>query len=227
MQPGRRFHLMHLASEDPQQDVGNHDRQPDRDHRLAQLLPLHVAQDQHLDQQTRHRSGSKPGRHPEHPPASALGDDEGDITTEQVQRTMRKIDVAHQAKNQREAAGNDEIQRRQRQRIEQRDEVQAGVVEHRPEREDRDRATDQQPQREALRAAHQATSAPRAAVNSPFGRPGRLMPRAPSGVVMRTRAPWRTRRPSSPRGCVSGRAGSTGSPAGRRRRATGRRENRL
>ena len=51
-----------------------------------------------------------------------------------------------------------------------------------------------------------------------------VTPRAPSAAAPRSRATWRRRRPSSPPGSASGRAGSPGWRAGRRRPAAGRRD---
>ena len=55
VQPIRRRALVHLRADRPHQQVGDHDRQADGHHRLAQVLPLHEAEDRHLHQQTRQR----------------------------------------------------------------------------------------------------------------------------------------------------------------------------
>ena len=204
----RGLHLVHLAGEGPQQQVGDHDRQADRHQRLAQVLALHAAQDQHLDQQADDRRGEHARGDREDPPAGPLGDDEADVAAQQVERAVREVDVAHQPEHEREAARDDEVERRERQPVEHREQVQARVVHKRPDREHEDRAADQQPEQPDRALAHRLR-----------------LPGSASSASTRSRAPWQTHRPSSRRGCVSGRAGSRGWRAGRRPPAAGRRGN--
>ena len=88
------------------------------------------------------RRGGEAGGDREQPRAGALGDEEADVAAEQVQRAVREVDVAHQPEHQREAARDDEVERAEREPVEQRDEEEPLVVGDRPDREHGDRAAD-------------------------------------------------------------------------------------
>ena len=60
----------------------------------------------------------------DHPGAGPHRDLEADIAAEQIERAVRKIDIAHQAENEREPARDHEIEAAER------DPVEQGVEEH-------------------------------------------------------------------------------------------------
>ena len=146
MKPLRCVHLVHLCGERPEQQVGNDNRQANGDHGLPHVLALHMTQDQHLHHQTDDRRGQKACCDRQNPPASGLGDYEPDIAAEQIQRSMREVHVTHEAKYEGKAGRYDEIERGKRKAVQQRDEIEPRVVCNRPDREDRDRSADQEPQ---------------------------------------------------------------------------------
>ena len=148
--PGRRIEGVDLAAEGPQHQVGEDDRQADRHQRLAQVLAFHEAEDEHLHQQAEDGGRQEARRDREQPRAGVLADDPADVGAEQVERAVREVDVPHQAEDEREAAGDEEVERGERQAVEQRLEIERRVVDDRPDREDRDRPCEQQPERDLL-----------------------------------------------------------------------------
>ena len=66
-QPVRGLDLIEIAAEYPQHQVGEHDREPDRDHGLAQILPLHAAEDDDLQDDAEQRHTEKRDDEAEHP----------------------------------------------------------------------------------------------------------------------------------------------------------------
>jgi hypothetical protein len=65
-------------------------------------------------QQAHERGGDEAGGHRRAATSRCVADHPADIGAEQVERAVREVDVAHQAEHQREAAGDEEVQRRQR-----------------------------------------------------------------------------------------------------------------
>ena len=66
-QPARRLDLIEIAAEHPQHQIRKHDREPDRDHGLAQILPLHAAEDDDLQHDPEQRHAEKRDDEAEHP----------------------------------------------------------------------------------------------------------------------------------------------------------------
>ena len=123
-QPVRRLDLVEVAAERPQHQVGEHDRESDRDHGLAQILALHAAEDEDLQDDADQRHGDECDDETEDPGTGPGADGVTDIAAEQIERAMRQIDVAHQAEDQREAARHQEI------KAAERDAVEDGVEEN-------------------------------------------------------------------------------------------------
>ena len=111
--------LVEVAAPDPEHDVGHHDRNPDRHQGLAEILPLHPAE--YRDLQDDPEDGDRRERHheAEHPRAGPFGDLVPDVAPEQVERSVREIDVAHQAEDQREPAGHEEVEAAEGDAVEQ------------------------------------------------------------------------------------------------------------
>ena len=203
---------MDLRAVVPDQQIGDDDRQADRHHRLPQVLAGHLAEDQDLHRQPDDRRGGETGSDRKEPRSAALGDEEPDVAAEQVQRAVREIDVAHQPEHQREPARDDEVQRAERQAVEQRDEEQPLVVGDRPDREHGDRPADRDPREPAAPPRRIAALRRRARRGAPAG--AAIAVFAPSAITppcspsasapTRSAAPCRTRRPSSPRACRVG-----------------------
>jgi hypothetical protein len=102
-QPVGRVDRVGLPAPDPQQDVGDHHRQPDGHHGLAQFLALHAPENLVLQQQAERADHDEHDRKGQQPRPGSLRDLKPDIATQQIQRAMRQIDVAHQPEDQREA----------------------------------------------------------------------------------------------------------------------------
>ena len=109
--------------------VGEDDRDRDRDQRLAQVLALVPAQEELLHHDARApRSASVPTIagtiqwvrltwalvSPNEPPSPTMLPLElqRDVAAEQEERAVRHVDDAHQAEDEREAARDDEVERR-------------------------------------------------------------------------------------------------------------------
>src|SRR5262245_28646762 len=145
---------MHLRADDPHEDVGDDDRQADRHHGLTQILARHEAEDRYLHGQADQRRRGEPRGQRQQPGAGELRGEEAEVAAQQVQRAVREVDVAHEPEHEREAAGHDEVERGQREAVEQRDDEQARVVVERPPREGEDRHPDQQRPHHAPQPRH-------------------------------------------------------------------------
>ena len=66
-QPVRGLDLIEIAAEYPQHQIREHDREPNRDHGLAQILPLHAAEDGDLQDDADQRHTEKRDDEAEHP----------------------------------------------------------------------------------------------------------------------------------------------------------------
>ena len=127
--------------------VGDDHRDGDRDQRLAEVLALVPAEQQLLHDQAEDRdhahatsSGSTHSQVftslacSEKPCAGhPLLDLVRDVAAEEVEGAVGHVDDAHQPEDQREAARDDEEQAGERERVEQREEERAGVVDRRAE----------------------------------------------------------------------------------------------
>ena len=111
--------LVEVAAPDPEHDVGHHDRNPDRHQGLAKILPLHPAE--YRDLQDDPEDGDRGERHheAEHPRAGPFGDLVPDVAPEEIERSVREVDVAHQAEDQREPAGHEEVEAAEGDAVEQ------------------------------------------------------------------------------------------------------------
>jgi hypothetical protein len=87
---------------------------------MPKILPLHAAENQHLQdhpEQSRRHEGYDEA---EQPRTGQILGFVTDISAEQIDRSMREIDVSHQSEDQREAARDQKIQPAQRDPVEQR-----------------------------------------------------------------------------------------------------------
>ena len=139
-EPGRHRHLIEVAAPAPQHQVGEDERDRDRDQRLAQVLPLHPAEDGELQHDAEQRDDHEGGDQREHPASGGVRDLVAEIAAEQIERAVRQIDVAHQPEDQGEAAGDEEIESAERDAVQQCAEENALAAEHllelgRPDRE--------------------------------------------------------------------------------------------
>src|SRR4029453_2736306 len=107
-----------IATENPQHQGREHDRKPDRDHGLAQILPLHAAEDDDLQDDPEQRYAEKRDDEAEYPGAGPGADGVTDVAAEQIERAVRQVDVAHQAEDQGEAAGDQEVEAAERDAVE-------------------------------------------------------------------------------------------------------------
>ena len=142
-EPGRHRHLVEVAAPAPQHQVGEDERDRDGDQRLAQVLPLHPAEDRELQHDAEQRDDHEGGDQGEDPASGAVRDLVAEIAAEQIKRAVRQIDVAHQPEDQREAARHQEIEPAERDAVEQRAQEDALAAEHllklrRPDREDQE-----------------------------------------------------------------------------------------
>ena len=116
----RRLDLIEVAAEGPQHQVRKHDRQPDRHHGLAQILPLDAAEDEDLHGDADQRDDDESGEEAQQPGAGRNAHRVADIAAEQIKRAVREIDVAHQPEDQGEAARHQKIQPAERDAVEHR-----------------------------------------------------------------------------------------------------------
>jgi len=77
---------------------------------LAQVLPLHPAEHDNLQKDSESGHKDEGHREGEQPVAGPVGDDEAEVSAEEIERAMRQVDVAHQTEDQREPAGDEEIE---------------------------------------------------------------------------------------------------------------------
>ncbi|MGY4496216.1 hypothetical protein ACVWYH_000143 [Bradyrhizobium sp. GM24.11] len=119
-QPVRCLDLIEVAAAGPQHEIGEHDREADRHHGLAQVLALHAAEDEDLKHDADQRRQDEGDDEGENPGAGRGADGIADIAAEQIERAVREVDVAHQAEDQREAAGDEEIETAERDAVEDR-----------------------------------------------------------------------------------------------------------
>src|SRR5262249_46538954 len=115
----RRRDLEGVSAPNPDHEVREHNREADGNQRLAQILPFHAAKDQKLhggadDGATEESSdvAQQPGTRP-------FGGLVTQIAAEQVKRAVRKVDVAHQTKDQRETGGHQKVESPERNAIEE------------------------------------------------------------------------------------------------------------
>ena len=130
-----RAELVHLGAEDPEEDVGDDDRQADRHQRLAQVLALHVAEHRDLQHQAHEGGRGEARRHREQPRARLVAHDVAHVGAEQIERAVGEVHVLHQAEDQREAARHDEVERGERDAVQRGEEEELRVVEERPDGE--------------------------------------------------------------------------------------------
>ena len=119
-QRARRLDLVEIAAEGPQHQVGEHDRQPDRHHGLAQILPLDAAEDEDLQGDADQRHDDEGGDEAQQPRSGRDAHRVADVAAEQIERAVGEIDVAHQPEDQGEAARHQEIQAAERDAVEDR-----------------------------------------------------------------------------------------------------------
>ena len=79
---------------------------------LAQVLALHAAEDDDLQHDAEQRDDDEDDDEGAEPGAGHVAELVADVAAEQVERAVGKVDVAHQAEDQREAARDQEIERR-------------------------------------------------------------------------------------------------------------------
>jgi hypothetical protein len=94
--------------------VGDHHRKADRHHGLAQLLALHAPEHLVLQHEAERRHDHEHHREGEQPRPGRLRDLEAEIAAQQIERAVREVHVAHQPEDQREAGGDEEIERAER-----------------------------------------------------------------------------------------------------------------
>jgi hypothetical protein len=152
-----------------------------RDQCLAQVLTLVPAQEDLLDQHADHADDGRRDQQRHDPRDQAVGrlvvaaqresqsaalllepavlHLQRQVAAEQVERTVRHVDDAHQAEDQREAAGDDEEERREREPVERHDGELArvvGALDEQPDDHDgRDREQHHAPRRPAARPRRQ------------------------------------------------------------------------
>jgi hypothetical protein len=97
-----------------QHHVGEDDRQRDRDQRLAQLLAEVPAQEHLLDREAQHGHAERGDERRQPPVGDAGREFESDVAPEEVQGAVRQVHDSHQAEDQREPAGADEVEAGQR-----------------------------------------------------------------------------------------------------------------
>src|SRR6202034_3085836 len=78
------------------------------------------AKDEDLHKETDHGERGKARGNTEKPQPSRVGDFVAEIGAEEIKRDVRKIDVAHQPEDEREAGGDEKIKSRQRYAVEER-----------------------------------------------------------------------------------------------------------
>ena len=113
-QPLRREHLIALAAPVPQHQVGEHDRDADRNQRLAQLFAFHSAEYLMLQEQAERADENEDNRKRKEPVARGFNDAIADVTAKKVERAVGEVDIAHQAEHQREARCDQEVESAER-----------------------------------------------------------------------------------------------------------------
>jgi hypothetical protein len=113
-----RTPLIKIAAERPKHQVGKHDRQADRHHRLPEILTFHAAEDGNLQQDTDQRHSDEGSNKAQDPGAGRGADGITDIAAKQIERAVRQVDIAHQPEDQREAARYKEIETAERDAVE-------------------------------------------------------------------------------------------------------------
>jgi hypothetical protein len=73
------------------------------------ILPLHPAEDSDLKDDSKESRDNESDDKAEQPPAGGVDSQITEVTAEKVDRAVRQIDVSHEAENQGEAAGDEEI----------------------------------------------------------------------------------------------------------------------
>ena len=112
-------------------------------HGLAQVLAVHVAEHADLQQQAHQGREQEARGHRQEPGVRVLADHPADIGAQQVERAVRQVDVAQQAEHQGEAAGDQEIERGEREAVQRGGEEQPLVVDDAPDRERQQRQAEQ------------------------------------------------------------------------------------
>ena len=120
VEPFGNRELIGLAAPDREHQIGGDDGNADRDQGLAQFVAGEALKHEYLQQRADQREHERAGDDAEEPIVGPLRDVVADIGAEQIERAMREIDVAHQAEDQGEAAGDQEIEARQRDAVEHR-----------------------------------------------------------------------------------------------------------
>src|SRR5262249_46397763 len=140
-QPNGGLDLPRVSPERPQHQVGEHDRDADRDQRLPQLLPFHPAKNEDLEKNAEERGNDESDHEAEEPGAGSVDGHVSEIAAQEVDGAMRQINVAHQAEDQGEPARDQEIEPAKRDPVQARVKEELLSAEHgldasRPRRED-------------------------------------------------------------------------------------------
>src|SRR5262249_27701060 len=81
----RRIELIDETAPLPEHEIGEHDRDADRDHGLAKVLALHKAKDRYLEKKSDQRRGQKSGGDGEQPGIGGVAHLPADIGAEQIE----------------------------------------------------------------------------------------------------------------------------------------------
>src|ERR1700728_272477 len=126
----RRVDLDRIPAPDPDHQIGEDDRKAERDQRLAQILPFHAAKDEELHGDADYGAADKRDDVAQEPGAGPFGRLVAHVAAEQIERAVRKVDVAHEAEDQREAGSDEKVESAERDPVDQGVDEQPLSAEH-------------------------------------------------------------------------------------------------